>query len=138
MLFDLTNVNHNRVRQVDEIKITSRMWVRQTTFFWFLAGCLIGFPPAMLFARLFGAFAYLITLGFGGLLVMLFVPKRSRQGERQQSRAQRYRDAHHSLDGAFIMPGEHGVFHPNGYRLILQYAYPIATLKPFDLDRNPL
>ena len=91
MLFDLTSVSGQRVSQVDELHLGGRQWVSSTNLF--------------------------IAAGMVAALV-LFVRRRSVEGERNMRRIDRIMARRHGMDGRFVRPGSLEPYDPGGYELI--------------------
>lgn len=121
MLFDLTSISGQRVAQVDELHLGGRQWVSTTTLFIGAGGAVAGGVMGL---------ALQITLFPGSMWVFLLIPimftaaivlfgrRRSVEGEKTQTRAQKIWAKRTALDGAFIRPGSLEPFDPNGYEII--------------------
>lgn len=122
MLFDLTSVSGQRVSQVDELHLGGRQWVSSTNLFIAVAGAVAGAALATL-VRVLPAAAgqwwpyLLIPAGMTAALV-LFVRRRSVEGERNMRRIDRIMARRHDMDGRFVRPGSLEPYDPGGYELI--------------------
>ena len=135
MLFDITRISGNRVDQVDELKITQRIWFRSTDLLIALAGLLLGALAAVPFFALFASTWPLVLSPIGMIIALtFFTRKRSVAGELNPRRFDRMRDRAKALDGQFILPGSGEPFSPNSYRIVEQWRRPIYGRKPYKLE----
>lgn len=137
MLFDLTRISGERVRQVDELKVGGRLWIRSSDLFLMLGGAVVGLALSQLIRLLVAGWVPYLLVPLGSLVAwLLFSRKRSVSGELHARRFDRLRDRRRGVDGGFVLPGEPDAFSPNGYRLLVQHAHPVYGLKPMRGDER--
>lgn len=127
MLYDLTKISGQRVSQVDELHVGGRVWMRSTDFFLILGGMGIGVVLASLVRMVWrGSWVpYLLVPVCGFLLFFMFTRKRSRAGEVNRRRWDKWRDRRSVREHAFILPGNPEPFSPNMHRIILLHSHPL-------------
>ena len=129
MLYDLTRVSGERVNQVDELKVSRRVWIRQSTFFLALGGFATGSVLSMILVPILGTGSWLPYLPapiMSALFVFLFSRKRSTAGEKTLRRWDQWRNKRHSLDGEFVLPGDPTPSSPTSYHITIQHSHPVA------------
>ncbi|NME61935.1 hypothetical protein CQR48_0421 [Bifidobacterium thermophilum] len=129
MLYDLTRVSGERVSQVDELKVSRRVWIRQSTFFLALGGFATGSVLSMILVPILGTGSWLPYLPapiMSALFVFLFSRKRSTAGEKTLRRWDQWRNKRRSLDGEFVLPGDPTPSSPTSYHITIQHSHPVA------------
>lgn len=129
MLYDLTRVSGERVNQVDELKVSRRVWIRQSTFFLALGGFATGSVLSMILVPILGTGSWLPYLPapiMSALFVFLFSRKRSTAGEKTLRRWDQWRNKRRSLDGEFVLPGDPTPSSPTSYHITIQHSHPVA------------
>ena len=125
MLYDLTRVSGERVKQVDELHVGGRVWIASTNLFLLLGGAAMGALVASALRLVFaGNWLVYCLIPVGALVaVVLFSRKRSRAGEVNQRRWDKWRDRHGQPDHEFILPGNPEPFLPNQREIVLWHCH---------------
>lgn len=118
MLFDLTSVSGQRVSQVDELHLGGRQWVSSTNLFIAVAGAALATLVRVLPAAAGQWWPYLLIPAGMVAALILFVRRRSVEGERNMRRIDRIMARRHGMDGRFVRPGSLEPYDPGGYELI--------------------
>lgn len=118
MLFDLTSVSGQRVSQVDELHLGGRQWVSSTNLFIAVAGAALATLVRVLPAAAGQWWPYLLIPAGMVAALVLFVRRRSVEGERNMRRIDRIMARRHGMDGRFVRPGSLEPYDPGGYELI--------------------
>lgn len=130
MLLDLTTVSNQRVSQVDELRLGSRHWVRSSDLAILGVGMVVGVLIAMPLRIAFGGiWMFLLAPVCGIVALVLFSRKRSVQGERGHRKIDRLLESKTSMHGMFVMPGDDGVFDPNGFDMIEVHDHPVYPME---------
>ena len=125
MLYDLTRVSGERVKQVDELHVGGRVWITSTNLFLLLGGAAMGALVASALRLVFaGNWLVYCLIPVGALVaVVLFSRTRSRAGEVNQRRWDKWRDRHGQPDHEFILPGNPEPFLPNQREIVLWHCH---------------
>lgn len=124
MLYDLTSISGQRVRQVDEWQVNSHTWIRTPTLLIGMGGAVAGLLVAAPFMGLVGPAVLILPVVCAFLFPFLFDARKSEGGEKTVSRFRKLLNHHKALNGRFVNPGDPSVYNPFACTCIIMHNHP--------------